>query len=134
MRLVLGGAGLLVALVAAAFLVAGTGDTVSAKEGDTATVTMGPGRDASQTGTATLTDMGSQTQVVLNIQPGPTGIEQPVHIHAGSCPCVGVLVFLAPPPARPTAPPPGSGRAAPAAPGPHPGGRARCGRAARVRR
>jgi len=91
MRFVLGRLGL--AVLAAAFLVAGRGDSVSAKEGDTVTVTMGPGRDASQTGTATLTDMGSQTQVVLNIQPGPTGIEQPVHIHAGSCPGVGAVAF-----------------------------------------
>jgi len=93
MRFVLAGVGLLAALVAAAFLVVGSGDIVSAKEGDTVTVTMGPGRDGSQTGTATLTDMGSQTQVVLNIQPGPAGVEQPVHIHAGSCPGVGAVAF-----------------------------------------
>jgi len=93
MRLVLAGVGLLVALVAAAFLVVGSGDIVSAKEGDTVTVTMGPGRDGSQTGTATLTDQGSQTQVVLNIQPGPAGVEQPVHIHSGSCPGVGAVAF-----------------------------------------
>jgi hypothetical protein len=93
MRLVLAGAGLLVALFAATFVVAGTGDTVSAKEGDTVTVTMGPGRDGSQTGTATLTDMGSQTQVVLDIQPGPAGVGQPVHIHAGSCPGVAAVAF-----------------------------------------
>ena len=93
MRFVLAGAGLLVALVAAAFLVVGSGDIVSAKEGDTVTVTMGPGRDGSQTGTATLTDQGSQTQVVLNIQPGPAGVEQPVHIHSGSCPGVGAVAF-----------------------------------------
>jgi hypothetical protein len=93
MRFVLAGAGLLVALVAATFLIAGTGGSVSAKEGDTVTVTMGPGRDGSQTGTATLTDMGSQTQVVLDIQPGPAGVAQPVHIHQGSCPGVGAVAF-----------------------------------------
>ncbi len=91
MRYVLGGLG--VALLVAAFLVAGAGDSVSAKEGDTVTVTMGAGRDASQTGTATLTDQGSQTQVVLNIQSGPAGVEQPVHIHSGSCPGVGAVAF-----------------------------------------
>lgn len=93
MRLVLAGAGLLVALAAASFLVTGTGDRVSAQEGNTVTVTMGPGRDGAQTGTATLTDMGSQTQVVLDIQPGPAGVEQPVHIHVGSCPGVGAVAF-----------------------------------------
>jgi len=93
MRFTLAGVGLLGALVAAAFLMASGGDIVSAKEGDTVTVTMGPGRDGSQTGTATLTDMGAQTQVVLSIQPGPAGVEQPVHIHAGSCPGVAAVAF-----------------------------------------
>lgn len=93
MRLTLAGVGLLAALVAAAFLMASGSDIASAKEGDTVTVTMGPGRDGSQTGTATLTDMGAQTEVVLNIQPGPAGVEQPVHIHAGSCPGVAAVAF-----------------------------------------
>ncbi len=93
MRFVSVGLGLAAALLVAAFLVAGAGDSVSAKEGDTVTVTMGAGRDASQTGTATLTDQGSQTQVVLNIQSGPAGVEQPVHIHSGSCPGVGAVAF-----------------------------------------
>jgi hypothetical protein len=93
MRFVSVGLGLAATLLVAAFLVAGAGDSVSAKEGDTVTVTMGAGRDASQTGTATLTDQGSQTQVVLNIQPGAAGVEQPVHIHSGNCPGVGAVAF-----------------------------------------
>ena len=83
---------LAVALVAAVLLVAGSGNSVSAQD-QSVTVTMGPGRDGSQTGTATLTAQGSQTQVVLNIQSGPAGVEQPVHIHSGSCPGVGAVVF-----------------------------------------
>ena len=92
MRFVLPGLGLAVALLAAAFLVAGRGDTVSAQE-QSVTVTMGPGRDASQTGTATLTAQGSQTQVVIDIQPAGAGVAQPVHIHQGSCPGVGAVAF-----------------------------------------
>ena len=92
MRYVLVGLSLSATLLVAGFLVAGRGDPVSAQE-QTATVTMGPGRDASQTGTATLTAQGSQTQVVLNIESGPAGVEQPVHIHSGSCPGVGAVAF-----------------------------------------
>ena len=92
MRYVLVGLSLSATLLVAGFLVAGRGDPVSAQE-QTATVTMGPGRDASQTGTATLTAQGSQTQVVLNIESGPAGVEQPVHIHSGSCPAVGAVAF-----------------------------------------
>lgn len=56
-------------------------------------VTMGTGRDASQTGTATLTPVGNQTEVVISIQSGAAGVEQAVHIHQGSCPGVGAVAF-----------------------------------------
>lgn len=49
------------------------------------TVTLTPQNDSGQSGTATLTPMGEQTQVVLNISGGPADIEQPTHIHAGTC-------------------------------------------------
>ncbi len=58
---------------------------------ESATVTMGPGREASQPGTAILTAQGNQTQVVLNIQPGLPGAQQPAHIHQGTCPDVGAV-------------------------------------------
>lgn len=56
---------------------------------DSITVTLGPGRDGSQTGKATLTAKGNQTEVVIDIQPGTAGVEQPAHIHEGKCPGVG---------------------------------------------
>lgn len=66
-------------------------DTVVAQE--SITVNLGPGRDASQPGTAVLTAQGNQTLVVINIQPGEAGVGQPAHIHLGSCPEVGSVAF-----------------------------------------
>lgn len=57
------------------------------------TVNLGPGRDASQTGTAVLAARGNQTEVVVNIQPGAAGVPQPAHIHEGLCPNVGAVRF-----------------------------------------
>lgn len=91
MRFALSILALVAALFAAAFLLANANGDVSAQE--TVTITMGPGRDASQTGTATLTAQGNQTQVVINIQSGGAGVQQPAHIHQGSCPGVGAVAF-----------------------------------------
>src|ERR1051325_1599274 len=55
------------------------------------TLQLGPGRDATQPGTVTITPMGNQTRVVLAMT--PAGPSQPAHIHAGSCPGVGAVVF-----------------------------------------
>lgn len=57
------------------------------------TITLGPGRDGSQTGTAMLTAKGGQTEVMINIQPGAAGVAQPAHIHVGGCPGVGAVVY-----------------------------------------
>lgn len=57
------------------------------------TVTLGPGRDGSQPGTAVLTPQGDKTQVVINVQPGPPGVPQPAHIHVGTCPGVGAVKY-----------------------------------------
>jgi len=35
----------------------------------------------------------NQTQVVIDIEPGPAGVEQSAHIHAGSCPNVAEVVY-----------------------------------------
>src|SRR5207302_528593 len=50
-------------------------------------------RDASQPGTATLTAKGAQTEVVINIQPGPAGVQQLAHVHVGGCPGVGAVKY-----------------------------------------
>lgn len=41
--------------------------------------------DSGEMGTATLTEMNGQTKVVISLTGVPAGVEQPMHIHAGSC-------------------------------------------------
>ena len=42
--------------------------------------------DSGQSGTATLTPMKAQTEIVLEIEPGPAEDDpQPVHVHFGNC-------------------------------------------------
>ncbi len=70
--------------------------TVEATPGDgmgPVTIDLGPGRDGSQTGTATLTAQNGSTEVVIDIQPGAAGVAQPAHIHQGDCPGVGAVQF-----------------------------------------
>jgi hypothetical protein len=52
-----------------------------------------PGRDATQPGIVTLTDMGAQTKVTISMQSGGAGVQQPAHIHGGTCPGVGPIDF-----------------------------------------
>lgn len=68
------------------------GGYVSAQQ-DAVVVSMGPGRNGSQTGAAILTGRGDQTEVVMDIQPGPSGIQQPAFIHEAPCPNVGAVRF-----------------------------------------
>ncbi len=89
MRFVLSILGLSAALLVTALLIGRTADTASALQ-ETVTVTLGsatgPAGGGSQTGTATLTASGNQTEVVVNILAGDAADEpQPIHIHQGTC-------------------------------------------------
>lgn len=45
-------------------------------------------------GTATLTPMGNQTQVVINVTGEPSGASEPDHIHVGQCgPTLGAVKY-----------------------------------------
>ena len=66
---------------------------VGGAAGESITVDLGPGRDASQPGTAVLTEQGDQTMVTIDIAPGAAGVPQPVHIHAGTCDTLGAVEF-----------------------------------------
>jgi hypothetical protein len=55
------------------------------------TIALSPQNNSGQSGTAVLTSEGSGTKVVINLSdaPGP----HPAHIHSGSCPTPGAVVF-----------------------------------------
>lgn len=59
---------------------------------ESVTVTLSEQNDSGQSGTATLTAMGDQTEVVIDTNgwgPAGEGVAQPVHIHAGTCADLG---------------------------------------------
>lgn len=49
------------------------------------TIQLGTLNDSGESGTATLTAAGAQTKVVLNVTGQPAGVDQPTHIHEGTC-------------------------------------------------
>ena len=55
-------------------------------------IDLGVLNDSGQSGTATLTAKGEQTEVVVSVSPGAAGIAQPIHIHAGTCSTLGGVV------------------------------------------
>lgn len=97
MRSVLGIFSIAVVVTIAASILALSGSPAEAQS--PVSVTMGPatGPDGGgeQTGTATLTAMGSQTEVVLSIGSSPDGatVEQPAHVHAGTCDNLGSVEY-----------------------------------------
>ena len=58
--------------------------TIAVEPGRVVTIDLGELNDSGQTGTATLTEMGSNTQVVLSLSAGDLQSEL-VHIHLGQC-------------------------------------------------
>jgi hypothetical protein len=57
------------------------------------TVTLATQNNSGVSGTATLTAVGNQTQVVVNVKGEPAGGSEPEHIHVGSCPAVGAVKY-----------------------------------------
>ncbi len=79
------------ALVIVASLVALSVSLVWAQE--SVMVTMNALGGSGQTGTATLTARGNQTEVVLDLRAGAAGVAQPAHIHDGTCAANGGVHF-----------------------------------------
>src|SRR5947207_4498308 len=56
------------------------------KGGQSVTVKMGAQNKSGETGTAKLTAEGAdKTRVEISLKGGPKGVDQPAHIHEGSC-------------------------------------------------
>ena len=49
------------------------------------TLRMAEQNSPAQSGSAVLTASGSQTNVVVSVTSGPSGLSQPIHIHSGTC-------------------------------------------------
>lgn len=81
---------MMVRLVAALALVLGLGLGLVATWQPAAaqqavTVNLGAQNNSGVSGTATLTPMGNQTQVVIRVTGEPAGASEPAHIHDGTC-------------------------------------------------
>jgi hypothetical protein len=60
---------------------------------DTVTIDMQEVDDSGQSGSADITSDGEQVVVSIEIEPGPDGEPQPVHIHEGDCRDLGDVAF-----------------------------------------
>jgi hypothetical protein len=65
--------------------VAACGDDDDAASAESVTVTLAELTDSGQSGTATLSASGSQTDVSIDLPGGAEGVEQPIHIHQDTC-------------------------------------------------
>jgi len=57
------------------------------------TVTLATQNNSGVSGTATLTSMGAQTQVVVKVTGEPAGASEPDHIHTGTCANLGAVKY-----------------------------------------
>lgn len=67
--------------------------STAAAQSGSVTVTLATQNNSGVSGTATLTAMGNQTQVVVKVTGEPAGGSEPEHIHVGSCPAVGAVKY-----------------------------------------
>ncbi len=52
---------------------------------ETITIKLKEQNKSGQSGTAVLRAVGNQTEVSIQLTPGPAGVDQPAHIHEGTC-------------------------------------------------
>jgi hypothetical protein len=69
-------------LVMAGLVLAGAGRAGAAGP---VTVQLTPQNNSGESGTATLTEAGSKTKVVVAVTGAPVGAAQPMHVHKGPC-------------------------------------------------
>ncbi len=66
----------------------------SASAANSVTINLDPINNSGISGTAVLTDMGAQTQIVVTINNEPSGASEPIHVHTGQCgPTLGGVKF-----------------------------------------
>lgn len=56
-------------------------------------VTLSAQNNSGETGTAVLSDEKGKTKVKVTLTGTPAGVEQPAHIHVGSCPTPGAVKY-----------------------------------------
>ena len=76
----------------AAFALAAIAALPAAAATSTLSVTMNAQNGSGESGTATLTQAGTDVQVVLTLKNGPA-TPQPAHIHFGACSNIGGVAF-----------------------------------------
>lgn len=70
-----------------------TDETASEQMEGVVTVEINEQNDSGETGMATLTQVDGEVVVSLSTQGYTEGIQQPAHIHLGSCPDVGAVEY-----------------------------------------
>jgi Cu/Zn superoxide dismutase len=68
--------------VAAVIAMAAAG---TARAAGPTTVQLTPQNNSGESGTATLTEQGTKTKVVVDVKGAPAGVAQPLHVHKGPC-------------------------------------------------
>lgn len=62
-------------------------------QAESRTVVLSEQNDSGQSGTVVLEEENGQTTVTLNVTEAPEGVEQPAHIHVGTCATIGGIQF-----------------------------------------
>ncbi len=57
------------------------------------TVNLTKQNNSTESGTATLSEVGGKVKVTLKLTGAPSGVTQPAHIHVGKCPDVGAVKY-----------------------------------------
>lgn len=67
--------------------------SIPAPQAQAMVVILDPQNESGQLGTATLTDVGEKTQIILKLSGGPKNVIQPAHIHLGTCAQIGGVAY-----------------------------------------
>jgi Cu-Zn family superoxide dismutase len=80
-------------LIASLAMITFTQIAAAAATTSTHTITMNAQNGSGETGTATLTQVGDDVQVVIALKGAPATTPQPAHIHSGTCAKLGGVVY-----------------------------------------